>query len=108
MSIVFAILKIIGIVLLALFLLVLFLLLLLLFAPVRYRVKLVSQGAMPNVEASASYLFPLLHFRFSYREKEGANGHLRLLWFSFPKEYANISNNCLNLKKEGLISRFIK
>ena len=86
MSIVFAILKIIGIVLLALFLLVLFLLLLLLFAPVRYRVKLVSQGAMPNVEASASYLFPLLHFRFSYREKEGANGHLRLLWFSFPKE----------------------
>lgn len=86
MSIVFVILKIIGIVLLALFLLVLFLLLLLLFAPVRYRVKLVSQGAVPNVEASASYLFPLLHFRFSYQEKEGANGHLRLLWFSFPKE----------------------
>lgn len=86
MSIVFAILKIIGIVLLALFLLVLFLLLLLLFAPVRYRVKLVLEGAVPDVEASASYLFPLLRFHFSYREKEGANGHLRLLWFSFPKE----------------------
>lgn len=86
MSIVFAILKIIGIVLLVLILLVLVLLALLLFAPLRYRVKLVLEGAVPDVEASASYLFPLLRVRFSYREREGANGRIRLLWFSFPKE----------------------
>ena len=63
------ILKIIGIILLALLLAVLVVLALVLFAPIRYRVRVIHNPEKTEVTGRASFLFPLVVVKFRYFEK---------------------------------------
>lgn len=80
LSVILFILKIIGIVLLALFCLLLFLVLVVLFVPVRYRV-LVEHGNGFRLEGRVSWLLHILHGRISLMDDQR---HILLRIFGFP------------------------
>ena len=77
MSVVFTILKIIGIILLILLALVILLACLILFVPIRYQLQLQVDEAV-DAKASVSYLLHLVHLTFAYSEKK-PHGKLRIL-----------------------------
>ena len=82
------ILKIIGITLLVLLLTVLFLLALVLFVPIRYRARVIHNPEKDDIYGRASFLFPLVVFRFRFYEKVFSYKG-RALWYVFAESGKN-------------------
>ena len=82
------ILKIIGITLLVLLLTVLFLLALVLFVPIRYRARIIHNPEKEDIYGRASFLFPLVVFRFRFYEKVFSYKG-RALWYVFAESGKN-------------------
>ena len=82
------ILKIIGITLLVLLFTVLFLLALVLFVPIRYRARVIHNPEKDDIYGRASFLFPLVVFRFRFYEKVFSYKG-RALWYVFAESGKN-------------------
>lgn len=82
------ILKIIGITLLVLLLTILFLLALVLFVPIRYRARVIHNPEKDDIYGRASFLFPLVVFRFRFYEKV-LSYKGRALWYVFAESGKN-------------------
>ncbi|MFA9375707.1 MAG: DUF2953 domain-containing protein [Lachnotalea sp.] len=93
------ILKVAGIVILAVLLVLLLLLILVLFVPIRYKASARKKTDV-YAKASASWLFHIVHFSFYYDAK-GASYKLRILGVSFDKWKASINRfkGIFNFKK---------